>query len=185
MSEAEQELSIEQELIQASGFETEKTYKDRQDYLICLALAVAENVSDDDFLKLSDEATTWCNEAIKARKERKLVRDFNGAVEEVVVGPVEVVPIKPKRKRKLKPSETTSITGEMDTYGIAIGTKAHIVAEMFTQGCTMKDVKDVLGSTYYNLLKRLEKSGHKVERNGHFIKLIHKDNVEEVKNGDV
>jgi hypothetical protein len=177
--------AVEQELVRESNFNSEKQYKNRQDYLAALLMATADNISDSDFERLSNEAMDWCNNAAKARKDRKSIPDFEGAelngsngvttheatvTEEKELTPSSVPP-KPKKKKGLGRS---GLTGELDKFGIAIGTKSSKVAAMFENGATMKEVKDTIGDTFYNLLVRLENQGHKIERSGPgntFIKL--------------
>lgn len=171
---------VEQELIEASGFEPEKNYKDRQDYLAALLLATADELSDDDFEKLTNEAKNWCNEAARCRKARKPIKDFdNGGTEHTSSEPVEVqgegesstetepskkaVPAKPKRAKKPKKEKHS---GEVDKFGCAVGTKASAAAALFAKGVTMKEVKDTVGDTFYNLLKRMKAAGHRVEKDG-------------------
>jgi hypothetical protein len=174
---------VEQELIDVSGFVPERDYKDRQDYLAALVVHVAMNVDEDGLEGLTDAAYDWAKAASKARKANKQIKDFNGEAHEAEAddsSPVQEVdtetPEAPKEKkpRKQKPLKPGKPTGELDVFGIAVGTKSHVAAGMFAAGTTMKDVKDAIGSTYYNLLNRLEKEGFKIERNGSYIKLYPK-----------
>jgi len=72
MSEVTDYVSeIEQELIDAAQFVPEKKYRKRQDYLGALLRAVSDNVNDEDYNKLSDEATDWCEAAIEAYRAKQ------------------------------------------------------------------------------------------------------------------
>ena len=51
-----------------------------------------------------------------------------------------------------------------DTYGLRLGTLSSRAAEMFTKGAKMAEVKKETGINHYNLLRKLESSGHKVTR---------------------
>jgi hypothetical protein len=46
-----------------------------------------------------------------------------------------------------------------------------MAAAMFERGATMKEVKDTVGDTMYNLLRRLEKQGHRITKQGSLFKL--------------
>jgi hypothetical protein len=51
-----------------------------------------------------------------------------------------------------------------DTYGLRLGTLSSRAAEMFTKGAKMAEVKKETGINHYNLLRKLEASGHTVTR---------------------
>ncbi len=87
-------------------------------------------------------------------------------------------PTQPKHKPGLEP-DYKAITGKLDRYGITAGTKASMALKMFEKGHSMRDATIELGGTYYIVLRKLAKEGHKVERlkNGTF-KLTHRDDVE-------
>lgn len=51
-----------------------------------------------------------------------------------------------------------------DTYGLRLGTLSSRAAEMFTKGAKMAEVKKETGINHYNLLRKLEASGHVVTR---------------------
>lgn len=67
--------------------------------------------------------------------------------------------------------------GVYDRFKVAIGTKSHHAINMFLQGTRMSEVHKVLGDHYYNLLKRMAKEGHQVNKVDGVIKLTHKDDV--------
>ena len=67
---------IEQELIEATHFTPEKKYRKRQDYLGALLRAVCEDLTDEDFDKLSEEAADWTNDAVAAHKQDEPLPDF-------------------------------------------------------------------------------------------------------------
>lgn len=54
-------------------------------------------------------------------------------------------------------------TVNLDKWGFAIGSKSSAAASMFEKGCRMSDVKISLGGTYYNVVNRIIRRGHKVE----------------------
>ncbi|HET9285772.1 MAG TPA: hypothetical protein VFR24_27795 [Candidatus Angelobacter sp.] len=53
---------------------------------------------------------------------------------------------------------------QVDKWGLVIGSKNAAAAAMFEQGCRMADVTESIGGTYYNLIDRLRKKGHSVEK---------------------
>lgn len=67
---------------------------------------------------------------------------------------------------------------EMDRWGCMIGSKASYAAAMFERGATMKEVTTEIVGTYYNLLKKLVKHGHVLEKEGHVLKICHMDDLE-------
>lgn len=181
---------VEKELVKATNFEAEKDYKNRQDYLAVLARAV-NNLDKDNYELLSNEAVNWFNEAAKAIRAHKDISDFStsftteevkeieGETEEGVLPEDEhederVEPSITKEKKEKKPRKSKAkVSGEIDKWGIHIESNSSQVAAIFEQGSTMAFVRGQYGQNFYNLLKRLEKEGHKIERSQDQIKLIY------------
>lgn len=73
-----------------------------------------------------------------------------------------------KADKKAKSKEVTdqyaAITGEKNRYGITKGTMSDKAIAMYEKGATSKQIKDELGGRHYNILKRLQDEGHKVEK---------------------
>jgi hypothetical protein len=91
--------------------------------------------------------------------------------------------IQPKHKPGKEPNYK-AITGKKDRYGITLGTKTAEALKMFEKGCTMRDVVIDQGDTYYNVLRRLEKRGHRIEKlENKVLRLIHKDDLEKKAKG--
>ena len=65
--------------------------------------------------------------------------------------------------------KTTKKTATKDDFGLRKGTNTAKAATMFRKGATMVDVKAKTGSNQYNVLKWLEKQGHKITRKDGFI----------------
>jgi hypothetical protein len=88
-------------------------------------------------------------------------------------------PVKAKPKKEKTKTQYDDLTGEKDRFGVIVGTKASQALKMFERGATMKEIKnEVGGGTQYNLLTRMTKEGHLVEKQaGGVWKLTHKDNV--------
>lgn len=63
----------------------------------------------------------------------------------------------------------------LDKWGCMEGSKNARALNMFEKGATAKEVKDDLGGTYYNILKRVVQDGHTLEKDGAIIKITHKD----------
>src|SRR5260221_6346229 len=80
-------FKIEQELLDATGRKKleliwshgQDIYK-RQSYLQSLIRVVSDNVTDEDYNELSDEATDWCNAAVEAYKEGRKLPDFGEGI---------------------------------------------------------------------------------------------------------
>ncbi len=84
----------------------------------------------------------------------------------------------PPRKAEAKDRDYTKLTGERDRYGVIKGTKTAEAVAMYETGASARDIDDKIGGRHYNVLKRLQTEGHRVEKfeNGKF-KLTHKDDV--------
>lgn len=80
--------------------------------------------------------------------------------------------------RNLPKTRYDDITGKKNRYGVVEGTKTDDFCKMIEKGASMGEVKEALGDTYYNTIKRLREAGHSVEKNdaGKFV-LKHKDDV--------
>ncbi len=88
---------------------------------------------------------------------------------------------KPDAQPKYKPGKEPDylkITGKKDRYGIYKGTKTSAALEMFEKGCTMRDAELEHGDSFYNVLRKLHKRGHRVDKlENKVLRLIHKDDV--------
>lgn len=169
---------IEQELVQACDFKPAKKYKQRQDYLAAIVVAIAA-LPDADFEKISDPASDWANAAARALRTKTTLPDFPDleaeagseelpALEPTVENTPYPEPEKPKKLRR-------KLTGEIDRYGVSVGSRSNQAILLFERGATMKEVKEVTGDSKYNLLKKLASEGHTIERDGPVFRLIHKD----------
>lgn len=65
----------------------------------------------------------------------------------------------------------------LDKWGCMEGSKNSQALVLFEQGATAAEVKAKLGGTYYNILGRCAALGHKMEKEGHIIKLTHKNEL--------
>ena len=83
----------------------------------------------------------------------------------------------PAPKRRVAPRKIPHPpVGELDHYGCNVNSKGHAALMMFETGCRMTDVTESVGGTYYNLLQKIVKHGHKLEKGANgFMKLTHKD----------
>jgi len=65
----------------------------------------------------------------------------------------------------------------LDKWGCMEGSKNSKALALFEQGATATEIKLKLGGTYYNILARCVANGHKMEKEGHIIKLTHKNEL--------
>ena len=77
----------------------------------------------------------------------------------------KVDPIKDRKPPKVAKPRPEEIV--MDKFGLVTGSKNHQAALMFERGCKMTDVTDALGGTYYNMLARLRRNGHILDKGKH------------------
>lgn len=88
----------------------------------------------------------------------------------------------PKKGKNASPSHKTQdysqVTGEKDRWGFIKGTKTAKVVEMYERGTTAKEIMEVVGGRFYNMLAQLQKGGHKVEKTAEGLwKVTHKDDL--------
>lgn len=95
----------------------------------------------------------------------------------------EVAPPPPNPAKKLPSKVTAKVKNEaavrhgkaveigLDKWGCMEGTKNSQALALFEKGTTAKEVKEALGGTFYNVLARVQKAGHRVEKEGNLIKL--------------
>ena len=165
-------MSIEQELVEATDFQPTRKFDNRQDYLAALARKV-DALEQDEFDELTNESVNWFNNAARCMRNKRAIPDFADAGEEAF----EV------QSEEVKPSEEEAPTQAVndleitfDKYGIAVGSKNYQAAQMLEKGCKMAEITDTLGGTFYNLVKRLKRQGHHIEREANgFMKLTHAD----------
>jgi hypothetical protein len=100
--------------------------------------------------------------------------------EQVPQGPKPKAPKPLKNKRGQVRTPYDNLTGEKDRFGLFIGTKTQQAVELYSrpEGATCKQVEMELAGRHRNILKRLEKEGHRVEKfEGGVIKVTHKDDL--------
>jgi hypothetical protein len=96
----------------------------------------------------------------------------------------KAVKLKPPPKEKKAPAKRAPSNDEdvvLDKWGCIPGSKNAQALAMFEKGATSREIKEELGGTYYNILKKKQLAGHIVEKNGSVIKLTHKDEVKAAK----
>lgn len=79
---------------------------------------------------------------------------------------------KPVKVARPKPASDDVV---LDKWGCMEGSKNSQALAMFEKGATAKEVKDEIGGTYYNIMKKMVENGHTLEKDGAIIKIIHKD----------
>lgn len=89
----------------------------------------------------------------------------------------EKVKSKSQFENRPEPERYSKITGEKDRFGITIGTKTHEAVKMYNtpEGASLKQVDAALGGRHYNILQKLTKDGHKVEKIGDVWRVKHRD----------
>lgn len=74
-------------------------------------------------------------------------------------------------KRKASDEEDV----QLDKFGCMEGSKNSRALAMFEKSATAKEVKDSIGGTYYNILKKVVADGHQLTKEGAIMTLTHKD----------
>jgi hypothetical protein len=146
--------------------ETEDTDTDAEPENIIADFPDIERVPEDEPEQETEEKPA---KKTKAKKEKKVVvREFKESLSN------DEVPV------KQGPERYDNISGDKDRFGITIGTKTHDAVKMYNRpdGATLKQVDEAIGGRHYNILTRLTKDGHKVEKRGGGVwKVTHRDNV--------
>jgi hypothetical protein len=85
------------------------------------------------------------------------------------------------KKRVPAPKKPAAAVSGADEYGVT-GGKSQQAIKMLEKGCRMSDITEEVGGTYYNLIQRLTKDGHVVEKTGNgMLKLTHADKAKKAK----
>jgi hypothetical protein len=72
----------------------------------------------------------------------------------------------------------SKITGDKDRFGVTMGTKTAEAVKMYVKGASRSQIMERFGADQKNILTRLAKSGHKVEKSGEGVwKLTHKEDI--------
>lgn len=79
------------------------------------------------------------------------------------------------RENKSKLNRGSDEDVVIDKWGSMEGSKASQALAMFEKGASSREVTQTLGGTYYNILKKMVLNGHRTEKEGSIITLIHKD----------
>ena len=86
----------------------------------------------------------------------------------------------PKKRAPAAKKPAAAVSGA-DEYGVT-GGKSQQAIKMLEKGCRMSDITEEVGGTYYNLIQRLTKDGHVVEKTGNgMLKLTHADKAKKAK----
>jgi hypothetical protein len=90
----------------------------------------------------------------------------------------------PERKKpkkpippKFHPMHREDEDATLDKWGCIEGSKNAQALKFFERGATAAEVKQKMGGTYYNILARCVAQGHKMEKEGHIIKITHKNEL--------
>ncbi len=195
--------TIERELIKITGYQAKRKFADRQDYLKSILNAVANELTDEtaawanaaveahntkncdlpDFDEIGDPAEPDNDEGPTDEPDEKVddpepVSEDDEEIEEVRE---DVIITKPASKKAKKPASIKAITkaedrdiATLDKWGTICGSKNSQALALFEKGATANEVKNILGGTYYNILRKMVEDGHKLEKEGSLMKLIHR-----------
>lgn len=94
------------------------------------------------------------------------------ATETVVEAPAKETKKKAKAAKPAKDKQTPEV--KRDEFGLSVKSLSHVAAQMFVKGAKMSDVKKETGNNHYNMLRKLEAKGHKIERKDGVITLTAK-----------
>lgn len=110
------------------------------------------------------------DEEVEVSKPAKKGKGASKPAKKVVAAPK--VKEKPEPKIKQKPVDLEEDV-VLDKWGCMEGSKNSQALGMFEKGATAKEIKDAIGGTYYNILRKMVEQGHKLEKNGAVMKLTH------------
>lgn len=134
-----------------------------------------ENDTDDSD-NAEDEPEEKPKAKVKAKAKEKAPKEkpAKKAVEKEKPKAKEKEKAKEGPRRKVPPVDPDKF--DIDEFEVVVGSKNHEAVKMLQKGCRMSDITKEIGGTYYNLLKRLVKDGHTLEKEGNgVLRLIHKD----------
>ena len=175
---------VEAELVKATKYRP-KGNPSRQDFLAGLLIAIDQKLSDEQYDLLSDTAAQWHKDAVQSLEAKRVIPDFPDLPDAppITEPPPYVAPVpeadydgKTPVSQRMVP-DYENLSGEIDRFGLYLGTKTQKAVEMYEKGCTAKEIMDNLGGRFYNILKKLKGKGHKVTKDGPIWKLTHKDDV--------
>jgi hypothetical protein len=69
----------------------------------------------------------------------------------------------------------------LDKWGCMEGSKNSRALFLFEKGATTAEVKEKVGGTYYNIMKKMVEDGHTLEKEGSIVTIIHKDTMAKAK----
>lgn len=144
----------------------------------------AEAEADDDAEEAEDEAADESEEAAESDEELTASEEAEAESENEEAEAQAAKKAKGKKpaakqpKKKREPTGYERITGEKDRFGIIKGTKSSVAVGLYEKGASAKDIKEATGGKHYNVLTKLSKEGHKLEKlPGGIFRLTHKDDI--------
>ena len=126
----------------------------------------------DDEVEDSEETVQHANNG--SAKEQTL-HEIDDAIENETPKKKAMKPAKAKLKPSKKEVFPVERTIELDKWGCLVDSKNHEALALFEKGASAREVTEAIGGTYYNVLKRIARDGHTVEKKDHIITIIHKD----------
>lgn len=153
--------------------EVEEATDDAEETVDEEATEDADEVVDDDEATVTDEPEDDSNEDTDPDGEDEPPAK---PVKKKPAGKAKA-PAKVPAKEKVAAKKPKPIDDEedvvVDKWGCMEGSKNARALALFEQGATAKEVKDKIGGTYYNILAKMVKNGHKMEKDGAVIKITH------------
>ncbi|KAH0548325.1 hypothetical protein GP486_007987 [Trichoglossum hirsutum] len=90
---------------------------------------------------------------------------------EAAKAPKKVVTKAPPKAKKTTNDDEEEVT--LDKWGCMAGSKNSQALALFEQGATAAEVSAAIGGTYYNILSKMAKQGHKINKVGAVIQITH------------
>lgn len=170
LAEAEAEGEIEDDADEGSNIDPETGEVLEDD----------ENEVEDDDPETEDEEAEEIEDEIEEQPVVKILKEKPKRTPRKIDKFAKQVP-SPERKKPQKsaPNRIHPLHSDedvvLDKWGCMEGSKNSKALALFEKGATAAEIKQKIGGTYYNILGRCVANGHKMEKEGHIIKLTHKD----------
>ena len=90
---------------------------------------------------------------------------------------------KPDTTKPKRQGPQAYANAKKDRFGLVEGSKVSQAVKLFarSKGATMAEIKEATGGPQGNVLRKLVEEGHRVERDGRVIRVIHKDDAKAAK----
>lgn len=138
----------------------------------------AEDDDEDDTDDADGDDTAAVTAVDSVGRDEEVERGENprrGTAKAATSKPSPKKPVKAAASKKPAKRSSDDEDVVLDKWGCMEGSKNSCALALFEKGATAREVKEVLGGTYYNILKKCVENGHTLEKDGAIIKIIHKD----------